>query len=91
MKYIVQVEIDPDTGVDVEAQPDKIQELMGKWQALNPIGMYLYTTRRAMTMIVDVPNEDALFEALHATHAGDKARLCGRLGGCGTGAGQLSP
>ena len=67
MKYIVQVEIDPDTGVDVEAQPDKIHELMVKWQALNPIGMYFNTTRRAMTIIVDVPNEDAIFEALHAT------------------------
>lgn len=67
MKYIIQIEIDPDTGIDVEAQPDKIQEMVGKWQALNPIGMYFCTTRRAMTMIVDVPNEDALFEALHAT------------------------
>ncbi len=67
MKYIIQIEIDPDTGVDVEADPAKIQELVGKWQALNPIGMYFHTTRRAMTFIVDVPNEDALFEALHAS------------------------
>ena len=67
MKYIIQIEIDPDTGVDIEADPAKIQELVGKWQALNPIGMYFHTTRRAMTFIVDVPNEDALFEALHAT------------------------
>lgn len=67
MKYIVQVEIDPDAGLDVEAQPDKIQELIGKWQALNPIGQYFGLTRRSITIIVDVPNEDAMFEALHAT------------------------
>ena len=67
MKYIVQIEIDPETGIEVEGQPDKIQELIGKWQALNPIGMYFCTTRRAITIIVDVPNEDAMFEALHAS------------------------
>ena len=67
MKYIVQVEIDTEAGEEVESNPAKIQELMGKWQALNPIGMYAYTTRRAMTIILDLPNEDAMFEALHAT------------------------
>lgn len=67
MKYVVQVEIDPETGVEVEAQPDKLQEVIGKWQALNPIGLYFSLTRRAITVIVDVPNEDAMFEALHAT------------------------
>ena len=67
MKYIIQAEIDAETGVEVEANPEKIQELIGKWQALNPIGMYFSMTRRAITIIVDVPNEDAFFEALHAT------------------------
>lgn len=67
MKYIIQAEIDPETGTEMEQQMDKIQELLGKWQALNPIGMYFNLTRRAMTIIVDVPNEDAFFEALHAT------------------------
>lgn len=67
MKYIIQAEIDAETGVEVEATPKKIQELIGKWQALNPIGMYFSMTRRAITIIVDVPNEDAFFEALHAT------------------------
>ena len=67
MKYIVHTEIDPDTGIEVEAEPAKIQELIGKWQALNPIGMYFHMTRRAITIIVDVPNEDALLEPLHAT------------------------
>ena len=67
MKYIIQAEIDAETGDEVEANPEKIQELIGKWQALNPIGMYFTLTRRAMTIIVDVPNEDAFFEALHAT------------------------
>lgn len=67
MKYVIQAEIDPETGIEVEARPDKIQEMVGKWQALKPIGMYFFTTRRAIAVIVDVPNEDALFEALHAT------------------------
>jgi len=65
VKYIVQAELDPMTGVEVEAQPDKIQEMIGMWQKLNPIGFYFSLTRRAVTVIVDVPNEDAMFEALH--------------------------
>ena len=67
MKYIVQVEIDPETGTAVEGDPEQLQEWVGMWQALNPIGMYFAMTRRATTIIVDVPNEDALLEALHAT------------------------
>ena len=67
MKYVVQIEVDPETGADMEAQPAKIQEAIGKWQALKPIGMYFSMTRRAITIVVDVPNEDAMFEALHAT------------------------
>ena len=67
MKYIIQVEVDPEAGAEVEANPDQIREVMGKWQALNPIGMYFCLTRRAMTIVVDVPNEDAMFEALHTT------------------------
>ena len=65
MKYIVQAELDPVTGMEVEAQPEKIEEFIAKWQALNPIGFYFNLTRRAITIIVDVPNEDAMFEALH--------------------------
>ena len=67
MKYIITTLLDPETGNEVEAQPELIQELVGKWQALNPIGMYFSIIRREMTFIVDVPNEDALFEALHRT------------------------
>ncbi len=67
MKYIVQVEIDPETGIEVETHPEKIQEWMGKWQALNPIGMYFGLTRRAVTIILDVPNEDAMLEVLRST------------------------
>ena len=44
-----------------------IEEWMARWQSLNPIGMYFATTRRAVTIIVDVPNEDPLLEALHHT------------------------
>lgn len=67
MKYIVQVEIDPDIGLEMEEHPEQIQEVIGKFQALNPIGMYFSLTRRSMTVIVDVPNEDHIFEALHTS------------------------
>ncbi len=67
MKYIIQAEIDPDTGIEVEGNMDQMHGLVQAWQALNPIGMYFNITRRAMTIIVDVPNEDAFFEALHKT------------------------
>ena len=67
MKYIIQIEVDPEIGSELEETPAQIQEVMGKWQALNPLGMYFSITRRAMTIVVDVPNEDAFFEALHAT------------------------
>ena len=68
MKYIVQVEIGGDN--EVEQQPDgpaKLQEGIGAWQALNPIGMYFSITRRAVTIIVGLPNEDGMFEALYST------------------------
>ena len=67
MKYVVQIEVSPEAGEAAEADPAKIQKIMSGWQALNPIGMYFSLTRRAMTVIVDVPNEDGMFEALHAT------------------------
>ena len=67
MKYVVQIEIDPATGTEVEEAPELIQEMVGKWQALNPIGMYFCISRRAVTVIVEAPDEDALFDALHAT------------------------
>jgi hypothetical protein len=67
VKYIVHVEIDPEAGLEMETQPEKIQEWVGKWQAFNPIGMYFGLTRRAVTIIIDVPNEDAMFEVVHST------------------------
>ena len=67
MKYIVQIEVDPDTGTDVEEDPQQIQEIMGKWQAHNPIGMYFGLTRRCITIVLEADNEDSFFEALHAT------------------------
>lgn len=39
MRYIVQIDLDPETGTDLEARPERIQEFMGKWQAHNPVGM----------------------------------------------------
>ena len=67
MKYVVQIEIDSDTGIEVESHPEELQDLVGMWQAHNPIGMFFGMTRRAVTIIVDVANEGVLFEALHAT------------------------
>lgn len=67
MKYIVQLEISPEVGGDMEEHPERIQQWMQKWQALNPVGMYFGLTRRATTIIVDVPNEDVMLEALHDT------------------------
>ena len=67
MKYIVQIEIDPSSGTALEADPATLQSILGKWQALNPIAMYFSLTRRSVTIILDVPNEDSMFEALHAT------------------------
>jgi hypothetical protein len=66
MKYIIQAELDPDTGMDVEAHPERIQAMVDQWQALKPIGFYFALTRRAVTIIVDAPSEDAFFEQLHA-------------------------
>jgi hypothetical protein len=68
--YVVQVEVDPEAGTSIEEDPATMQRVLGAWQALNPIGMYFSMTRRAVTIIVDVPNEDAMFEALHATWVG---------------------
>ena len=67
MKYIIQVEVDPDVGTEIEGSPEKIQEMIGKWQALSPIGMYFSMTRRAITIVLEADNEDVFFEALHAT------------------------
>ena len=73
MKYIVEVKISPEVGIEVEAQPEKLQEWVGKWQALDPLGMYFGLTRRVVTIILDVANEDAMFDALHATWVLSKA------------------
>ena len=73
MRYIVQAEVDPDAGIEIEANMEQMQSVIGAWQALNPIGMYASLTRRAITIIVDVPNEDAMFEALHATWVGTRS------------------
>lgn len=64
---MVQIEISPEVGAEAEAHPERLQEWVGKWQALNPVGMYFGLTRRVTTIIVDVPTEDAMFEALYST------------------------
>jgi len=65
LKYIIQIDI-PATEAP-ETQPESLQEVIGKWQALNPIGFYASLTRRRATIIVDAPNEDSFFEAMYAT------------------------
>ena len=68
MKYLVQVEIDASNDVELQpGGPAKLQEWIGKWQALNPIAMYFSLTRRSVSIIVDLPNEDGMFEALFDT------------------------
>ena len=64
MKYIVQVELDPDIGAEFEETPEDIQAWMGEWQKLNPIGMYFSMTRRRVTIIVDVLNEDGILRKI---------------------------
>jgi hypothetical protein len=66
MKYIIHGKIDPIAGIEVESDPQKLQEIIGKWMALNPIGMYFSLTAREITIIVEAPSEDAFFEPLHA-------------------------
>ena len=67
VKYVVQIEIAADVGKKAEENPQAMQEWLGAWQALDPLGMYFSFTRRAVTIIVDVPNEDAMVEAVHGT------------------------
>ena len=67
MKYLVQVEIDAQNPVETLVGAERIEQWIGKWQALNPISFYFSLTRRSATIIVDVPDEDAMFEALYDT------------------------
>lgn len=67
MKYLVQVEVDPELGVELEEEPRKIQEWIEAWRAFKPIGMYFSLARRSVTIVLEAPNEEAFFPALHAT------------------------
>ena len=67
MKYIIQADVDPETGTELEANPQNIQEMIGAWQAVNPIGMYFSLSARRLTIILEADNEDAFFEPLHKT------------------------
>ena len=68
-KYIAQGEIDPEAGDTIEGDPATMQRCRAHGKPY-PIGMYASLSRRALTIIVDVPNEGAMFEALHATRVG---------------------
>ncbi len=67
MKYIVIADIDAEVGIEVEAQPEKPQELIAKWQAHDLLGFYFSITSRNLTIIIEAENEDVFFDALHAT------------------------
>lgn len=67
MLYIIQIEVDPEIGNEIEANPQSLHEWIESWQSLDVKGMYFATTRRAVTIIVEAPNEDAFFEQLHAS------------------------
>lgn len=67
MKYIVQCEIEPGVGKELEDNPQVIQDIITKWQSHKPIGMYFSLTRRSITVILEADSEDAFFEPLHAT------------------------
>ena len=72
MKYIIQVDVDGDIGADLEDHPEEIQELIGKWQAVNPMGMYFSLHQRRITILLEAPSEESFFEALHATWVATK-------------------
>lgn len=65
MKYIILAELDAETGLEIEDEPEQIQEVIRKWQELDLIGMYFSLTDRTLTIIVEADNEDAFFEQLH--------------------------
>ena len=67
MKYIVIADVSPEAGTRLESNPASMGALIGKWQAQNPIGMYFSLDKRRITIILEAENEDAFFEALHAT------------------------
>jgi hypothetical protein len=67
LHYMIQVEVDPNIGSELEGNPKDLHEWIGSWQSLDVKGMYFAITRRAVTIIVDAPNEDAFFEQLHAS------------------------
>jgi hypothetical protein len=67
MKYIIQTEIAPGIGSELEDNAQVLQGLVAKWQAHKPIGMYFSLTRRTITVILEADSEDVFFEALHAT------------------------
>lgn len=67
MKYVILADLDPETGIELEAQPEKIQELIDKWRAHNLLGFYFAITSRRLTIIIEADNEDEFFDALHTT------------------------
>lgn len=67
MKYAIHGGVAPEVGAAIEDDPQQIQKMIGKWQELEPLGMWFSLTRRYFFVIVDVPNEDAFFGALATT------------------------
>ena len=85
MKYIVIADVSPEVGTKLEADPASMQEFLGKWQALNPIGMYASLDKRRITVILEAENEDAL---VMVSAADPSVGVCGALS-CKDGSGLL--
>ncbi len=65
MKYMIHGEVPPERGEHLEQHPEAMQELMGAWQAQNPLAMHFSLTRRGFFFLIEADNEDAFFEPLH--------------------------
>ena len=73
VKYMIRASVDPDIGAELEKDPVELQKVIGNWQAHNPEGMYFSLTKRELFIVLDAPNEDSFFEALHATWVATKS------------------
>ena len=67
MKYLIHGEVDPAVAPSVEANPERIQAWIAKWQELDVLGMWFSLSRRAYFIAVDVEDEDAMFGQLWET------------------------
>jgi quercetin dioxygenase-like cupin family protein len=65
MKYIVEAELQAGAAQNV----DELRAMLARWQGLSPAGIYLGLNDQEVIVILDVPDKDALSEALQVTSA----------------------